>query len=683
MRYQLIVVILTYNEEIHIERAINNVLFWADKVIVLDSYSQDNTVKIAKQFDVDVLFRKFDNYRNQRQYAIDYCNNLTKWMLFLDADEYILNELKEEIKLKININNKVIGYYLPRRCIFMGKWIKYGGYYPSYFLRLFRPETATIDGVVNEHVTVSGNIKSLKNDFVDHNLKNISAWTEKHNRYATMEAERLWTEKNNTVKSKKTRFYIQCERKKWVRKNIWNNLPLILRPLLYFIYRYFLRFGFLDGKIGFIYHVLQGGWYFFLIDVKYIELKIKKSVEKKKKNVFAENIRNDHQHGCMKLAINAFNIRIGGGITHLVELLSSANPEQQGFSEVTIWSNNDTLALIPDKTWLKKISVPKLSKTWPHKLWWNICYFSKALKNHDVLFVPGGTYLGKFRSVVTMFQNALPFENREKRRFFFTSPLFYLKWNLLRLTQGFSFRRAQGVVFPSYYMESLVYQKIRGIQCQNSVVIPHGINPAFFNEPRIQATPLIFKKNINIVYVSRIDFYKHQWNVVKAVELLAKMNIAIQLDLYGYVGNKLAFKKLTKEINRADPNGNFIQYHGHLDYQILPELYKKTDIFVFASSCESISSILLEAMASGLAIACSNMPVAQEVVKDAGVYFNPENPEEIKNAIYSLITDDVLRMTCREKAYQYAKQYSWKKCADDTFSFLQKIAKMKSTINSN
>ena len=274
MHYALTVVILTYNESIHIERAIKNVIDWADKVIVLDSYSQDDTVEKAKNLGAEVLFRKFDDYKNQRQFAIDYCKALTKWMLFLDADEYLLPELQLEIKNKINNETKTIGYYIPRRAIFMERWIKHGGQYPCYLLRLFRPETARLNGTVNEHVVVDGPIEKLKNDFVDHNLKNIEFWLDKHNRYTNFEAAELWEEKLKKNKLKKLRFHIQSERKKRIKQNIWNHLPSLWRSFLYFIYRYVFRLGFLDGRAGFIYHFLQGGFNFFLIDVKYIEMKL-------------------------------------------------------------------------------------------------------------------------------------------------------------------------------------------------------------------------------------------------------------------------------------------------------------------------------------------------------------------------------------------------------------------------
>ncbi len=282
MNNKLMVVILTYNEEIHIKRAIENVLHWADSVIVLDSYSQDSTAEIAKNLGAEVIFRKFDDYKNQRQHAIDYCKNLTEWMLFLDADEYLFDELKNEIKLAIK-QKSIAGYYLSRRFIFMEKWIKHGGYYPCYLLRLFRPETASINGMINEHVGVNGAVEKLKHDFVDHNLKNIDCWIDKHNKYTHYEAKNLWSLKQKNLNSKKYKLSIQAERKQWIKQKIWNRLPLLSRSFIYFIYRYFLCLGFLDGKEGFIFHLLQGGWNYFLVDVKYIEMKMRE-----KKNISQE-----------------------------------------------------------------------------------------------------------------------------------------------------------------------------------------------------------------------------------------------------------------------------------------------------------------------------------------------------------------------------------------------------------
>jgi len=277
MKLSLMVVILTYNESIHIERAIKNVSGWADKVVILDSYSEDDTTEKAKLLNVEVKQRKFDNYKNQREYAIEYARDKAEWLFFLDADEYLTEELKAEVTEAIR-RPGIAGYYISIRFIFMNKWIKWGGYYPTYLLRLFRPDQASVDRMINEHVTVLGDKAYLKYNFIDHNLKGIGNWVDKHNRYATYEAIDLLAFKKKPkemrVASKKIG--------KWLRYRVWNKLPIItvgVRPMIYFIYRYFLRLGFLDGKEGFVYHFLQGFWFWFLIDLKYLELKKNKCVE--------------------------------------------------------------------------------------------------------------------------------------------------------------------------------------------------------------------------------------------------------------------------------------------------------------------------------------------------------------------------------------------------------------------
>lgn len=272
MKKKLVVVILTFNESIHIVRAVNNVINWADQVIVLDSYSTDNTVDLAKTLGAEVLLRKFDNYKKQREYAIEYYKDKAEWVFFLDADEYLSEELKLEINEAVN-GPDVQGYYMARRLIFMGKWIKWGGYYPTYLLRLFRPERAHLSREINEHIYVEGNTRKLKHDFIHDDLKDISHWIDKHNRYATYEAEAFFGVQKEGCASNNYDWALQSERKRWMREKVWNNLPILIRPFIYFLYRYFIRLGILDGKQGFIYHFLQGLWCQFLIDVKYFELK--------------------------------------------------------------------------------------------------------------------------------------------------------------------------------------------------------------------------------------------------------------------------------------------------------------------------------------------------------------------------------------------------------------------------
>ncbi|MCZ2100756.1 MAG: glycosyltransferase family 2 protein [Chitinophagales bacterium] len=263
----LSVVILTYNEELNIRQVLDNIVGWADEIIVVDSYSTDKTLEIIKDFPVNLYQRKFDNYANQRNFAIKEIPKANEWMLFLDADEYLTEELKTEI-LEELINSKYNGYFLKRRFYFMGKWIKYGGYYPTKLLRLFKWRVASCERDINEHIHVDGETGVLKYDFADKNNKNFHDWIDKHNRYSDFESTQFKKEKDPNA----IFFGNNTQRKLWIRDRIWNRLmPPLIRPFIYFFYRYFIRLGFLDGKIGFIYHFMHGLVFYFIIDVKYLE----------------------------------------------------------------------------------------------------------------------------------------------------------------------------------------------------------------------------------------------------------------------------------------------------------------------------------------------------------------------------------------------------------------------------
>ncbi len=271
------VVILTYNESIHIRRAIENVINWCDEVVVLDSNSTDDTTAIAEACGAKVYYRQFDNYKAQRNHAIHELPLSNEWMLFMDADEYLGEELKAEIAEVFAKPISCDGFLIKRRFIFNDQWIKHGGYYPIWILRLFKRSAANVDREINEHVAVNGTVGRFEHHFSDHNLKSIADWIDKHNRYSKLEATQFFfhaLRKKNGGRDEMAKFSgDSVERKRWIREHIWNELPPLLRPFIYFFFRYFLRLGFLDGKAGLIYHFLHGFWYPFLTDVKYLEMK--------------------------------------------------------------------------------------------------------------------------------------------------------------------------------------------------------------------------------------------------------------------------------------------------------------------------------------------------------------------------------------------------------------------------
>lgn len=272
---KLAVVILTYNEEANIAQALDSVAGWADEVHVLDSLSTDRTVEIARQYGAHISENKFVDYAKQRNHALEHLPIRSEWVLFLDADEWLPDALKQEISALIATNPQENGFYISWRLIWMGCWIR-RGYYPSWILRMFRHGTGRCeDRAVNEHLIVQGKTGQLRNHFMHEDRKGVTDWIAKHNGYATREALELFNTRGATdYREIDARLFgTQAQRKRWLRHQVWNRLPPLIRPFFYFFYRYVLQGGFLDGRAAFIFHFLQALWYPLLIDVKYLELK--------------------------------------------------------------------------------------------------------------------------------------------------------------------------------------------------------------------------------------------------------------------------------------------------------------------------------------------------------------------------------------------------------------------------
>jgi glycosyltransferase involved in cell wall biosynthesis len=269
------VVILTRNEEINLPTALDSVVGWADQVFIVDSESNDRTVEIAQDRGCVVVSNRFQNYSNQRNFAISNLPFATEWVLFLDADEWLPNELKQEIEETMASNPVENGFFLCFKLIWMGQWVR-RGVYPCWVLRLFRRGCARCeDRAVNEHLIVEGAVGHLKTPFIHEDQKGLGEWIDKHNGYATREAAELSRKSGQAdYREIEVRFWgSQAERKRWLRYRIWNRMPPLFRPLGYFCYRYFLLGGFLDGKRAAVFHFFHALWYPLLIDCKYIEMK--------------------------------------------------------------------------------------------------------------------------------------------------------------------------------------------------------------------------------------------------------------------------------------------------------------------------------------------------------------------------------------------------------------------------
>lgn len=272
--HDLTFIILTYNEEKNISACLESIKGIPANVFVVDSYSDDKTLEILKESGVNYVQHTFENYSRQRNWAQVHDPYNSEWVFHLDADERLTPELKywliNEFKSLIDADAYIFG----RRAVFMGKWIKYGGHYPIYQLRLFRKALGGCeDKAYDQHFVCRGVSRLIKNrDIVNVLSDNLGSFINRHNTWSLLEAvEILRNEKSGEVSSKISGNPI--ERKRWLKNNLFEKSPLFIRSFLYFLYRYIFRLGFLDGKEGLIFHVLQGFWFRFLVDSKVYELR--------------------------------------------------------------------------------------------------------------------------------------------------------------------------------------------------------------------------------------------------------------------------------------------------------------------------------------------------------------------------------------------------------------------------
>lgn len=274
----LTVIILTHNEARHIARAITSVRDIARRVVVVDSYSTDHTAGIAERAGATVLRNRWVNYARQFQWGMDNARIDTAWTMRLDADEIVEPDLAAEIRERLPaLPADVAGINLHRKHIFMDRWIKHGGRYPLTMLRLWRTGRGRIENRwMDEHMIVwGGRAISFRGGFADHNLNDLTFFTEKHNRYATREAIDVLNRKYGLFAADGAiavgASSLQVSVKRRLKQSLYNRAPFWLGPLAYFLYRYIFQRGFLDGRPGLIYHVLQGFWYRFLVAARVVE----------------------------------------------------------------------------------------------------------------------------------------------------------------------------------------------------------------------------------------------------------------------------------------------------------------------------------------------------------------------------------------------------------------------------
>jgi len=380
------------------------------------------------------------------------------------------------------------------------------------------------------------------------------------------------------------------------------------------------------------------------------------------------------------LGIDAANLLQGGGRTHLIELLRAADPQAHGFSRVVVWGSSQTLKLLEDRPWLCKLTPTALDGGLFQRAAWQMLVIDLAVRQQecDLLWVPGGSYVGGFRPVVLMSQNLLPFAPQELLRYGATPRT--AKLAMLSFVQGWSFSRSNGVIFLTRHAQDVVQETVSTLPA-SVAVIPHGLSERFLEPPRPQLPIDAYRhpaEPFRILYVSIVDQYKHQWHVVEAVARLRRLSgWNLSLDLVG-PAYPSALRRLQRTMRAQDPDSTWLSYLGPVPYDQLDIIYRRSQLALWASSCEAFGLILLEAMGAGLPVASSDSPPMREILAETGLYFDPEDFVSIGTTLQRLIAAPELRTSLAAAAFKRARSFSWQTCADATFAFLASVYRSSS-----
>lgn len=363
----------------------------------------------------------------------------------------------------------------------------------------------------------------------------------------------------------------------------------------------------------------------------------------------------------IKIGIEATNLNLGGGKSHIVSILNSDYFKNQNDVIVYIWARKDLLDYIDDNEKIIKCTNSLINSSLLKRYTWLFFKsFKTFLKKIDILFVPGGLYIGSFRPFITMSRNMLLYEKDQIRTSNFRLKL---KIILSSILQKYSFRKCNGLIFISKYAKDIITKEIN---IKNFEVINHGISSRFFNN----RTSYALEGKIKILYVSHMYPYKNFDKVISAAALLKQKGYDLELHLVG--GGDI---KTVREVKSAIKKNNkyftpFIYNHGIQDYKTIQSFYKSCDLFVYASTCENMPNILIEAMSAGLPIASSSKMPMPEFLEEAGLYFNANDMHSIANCLEEYILSEKLRITKGQMAYNKALNYSWEATAKKTFEYI-------------
>ncbi|YCH20044.1 glycosyltransferase [Pseudomonas sp. D1-3] len=373
----------------------------------------------------------------------------------------------------------------------------------------------------------------------------------------------------------------------------------------------------------------------------------------------------------MKVALDASRNRSGGARAHLIGILTDGDPRQFGIEEVHVWSYKALLDRLPDRSWLIKHSHPHIEKGLLWQIFWQRFLLKHEVRRegcHVLLSTDAGTVC-RFTPSVVMSRDMLSFEPREMSRFNWT--VAWLRLYLLRYMQVASLKSAAGQLFLTNYAAQVITRFLPS-HCASQVrVIPHGVSEAFRGRLREPGG----SSDVVCICVSNADLYKHQWNVVKAVAALRQEGFNIKLNLLGAgAGRPAAVDLVLDALKKFDPNQAFTELHGAVAHSDIATHLKRSDLFIFSSSCENMPNTLIEGMASGLPILCSDRGPMPEVLKDGGMYFDPENVESLISSLRQMLLSPAIRHELSKRSRSYSDDFSWARCSKETWQYLVDVS---------
>jgi glycosyltransferase involved in cell wall biosynthesis len=369
----------------------------------------------------------------------------------------------------------------------------------------------------------------------------------------------------------------------------------------------------------------------------------------------------------IKVAVDASRVRSGGGVAHLLGILSIADPKEFGIEEIHVWAYKKLLDLLPDHDWLIKHHPAELEKSLLHQSWWQGMRLSHEIKQTgcDILFSADVSTFCRFKPMVVLNQNMLAYDRGVLALFGWGKDRF--QQTLMYFVQKKAFCFATASIFLTQHAAKQVQRRVGALNC--TVCIPHGVAEVFKQTSAQAIWPTSGERPIRCLYVSPVFEYKHQNEVVLAVKTLRDQGLDIELTLAGGGGQR-ALKILAQLLLKVDPQNHFVKLVEFIPNNSIADLIAEADLFIFASSCETFGIALLEAMTIGVPIACSNRSSLPETLRDGGEYFDPQNPQSIAKALEKLIRDPLRRSHYSLRARTLASQYSWSRCAAETWQFI-------------